>query len=304
MFDVFSHNGIRRGDGVMTHSSALGRQREIDLPGGRIRYYETGSGSPVVFVHGLLVNANLWRKVVPDIAAAGYRCLAPDWPLGAHSIPVPEADLSPAGLADLIAAFLDRLDLTDVTLVANDTGGAITQVLLARQRARIARVVLASVDCYERFLPPPFKLLTPLARIPGSLRPATELLRIRALHPLPIALGWVVKRPVPPEVVDTYLLPSRRSGAIRHDLRRFLAGARNSYTLEAARHFGEIDLPVLLVWAREDKLFPVRLAERLAADLPNATLRFVDDSYTAIPEDQPAALTELILDFTRQHAAT
>src|SRR5690606_17319122 len=290
--------------GSMTHSGTLGRQREIDVPGGRIRYHDTGEGSPVVFVHGLLVNANLWREIVPAVAAAGHRCLSPDWPLGAHSVPVPEADLSPTGLADMIAAFLQRLDLTDVTLVANDTGGAITQVLLARNRARIARVLLASVDCYERFLPPPFKFLTPIARIPGSLRPATELLRIRALHPLPIALGWVVKHPVPPEIVDSYLVPSRESGAIRHDLRRFLAGAHNSYTLAAARSFPDIDIPVRVVWAREDKLFPVRLAERLAADFPNATLHFVDDSYTAIPEDRPAALTELVLDFTRRHAAT
>ncbi|MEU0503091.1 alpha/beta hydrolase [Nocardia sp. NPDC005998] len=283
-------------------STALGQPHEVDLASGRIRYYETGSGAPILFVHGLLVNANLWRKMIPTIAATGYRCLSPDWPLGAHSIPVPDADLTPTGLADLVEAFMAELDLSDVTLVANDTGGAIAQVLLSRGTSRIGRVVLASVDCYERFLPPPFNLLPPLARIPGSIRPLTEVLRIRALHPLPIALGWVAKHKVDPEIIDTYLLPSRNSAAIRKDLRRFLKTANRRYTLEAATHYPSIDIPILLAWAREDKLFPVALAERLAADLPNATLKLIDDSYTASPEDQPELLTELIVEFTRMHA--
>jgi pimeloyl-ACP methyl ester carboxylesterase len=286
----------------MAISTSLGRTHEVDLPGGRIRYHDTGAGAPVVFVHGLLVNADLWRNVVPAVAAAGHRCLTPNWPLGSHEIPVPAADLTPAGVADLIAAFLEQLDLTDVTIVANDTGGAITQVLLTRRPERIGRVVLAAVDSYEGFLPPAFAPLSLLARIPGSMRPLLEPMRIRALHRLPIAFGWVAKRPVPPEIADSYLLPSRRSGAIRKDLRRFLKTAKRSYTLEAARHFGSVRVPVLVVWAREDKIFPMSFAERLVADLPEATLKVIDDSYTFLPEDQPELLTESILEFTRLHA--
>ncbi|MFG1792274.1 alpha/beta fold hydrolase [Nocardia sp. NPDC049149] len=286
----------------MGFSTALGDTHEVDLPGGRIRYHETGTGSPVVFVHGLLVNADLWRNVVPGIAAAGYRCLTPDWPLGAHEIPVPDLDLTPAGVADLIAAFLDKLDLTDVTLVANDTGGALTQILMTRHPARIGRVVLAAVDSYEGFLPMPFSLLGWIAKIPGSIRPLIEPMRIRALHKTPLAFGLVAKRMPPPEIADSYLLPSRRSGAIRKDLRRFLKSANNSYTLEAAKHFSSVDFPVLLVWSREDKIFPLSFAQRLAGDLPHATLRVVDDSYTFLPEDQPELLTDAILEFTRLHA--
>lgn len=286
----------------MGTSQALGPAREIDLPAGRIRYHDTGSGSPVVFVHGLLVNADLWRAVVPAVAAAGHRCLAADWPLGAHSIPVPGADLTPTGVADLIADFLDRLDLTDVTVVANDTGGAITQVLLTRRPERIGRVVLASVDSYENFPPRVFGTLPLLARLPGSMRPVTELLRVRALHRLPIAFGWVTKRPMPAEIADSYLLPSRRSGAIRKDLRRFLKTMHRRYTLDAASRFGGVRVPVLLTWAREDKLFPASDAERLARELPGATLTWIDDSYTLVPEDRPELLTQRILEFTRLHA--
>lgn len=283
-------------------STELGRTHEIDLPGGRIRYHDTGEGSPVVFVHGLLVNADLWRKVVPGIAAAGHRCLTPDWPLGSHQIPIPDANLTVPGLADLIASFLDRLDLTDVTVVANDTGGALTQVLMTRHPARIGRVVLASVDSYEAFMPPPFNVFTWLAKIPGSMRPVVEVARIRALHSTPLVFGLIAKRPLPPEIADSYLVPSRESGAIRKNLRLFLKNAKARYTLEAATHFGSVEIPVLVVWAGEDKVFPLSYAERLTRDLPNATLKIIDDSYTFLSEDQPELLTESILEFTRLHA--
>ncbi|PXX60306.1 pimeloyl-ACP methyl ester carboxylesterase [Nocardia tenerifensis] len=283
-------------------STELGRAHEVDLPGGRIRYHDTGEGPPIVFVHGLLVNADLWRKVVPSVAAAGYRCLTPDWPLGAHRIAVPDLELTPVGVADLIASFLERLDLTDVTVVANDTGGAITQVLMTRKPARIGRVVLAAVDSYESFLPRPFTLLSWLARIPGSMRPLIESARIRALHSTPLVFGLVAKRPVPPEIADSYLAGPMKSGAVRKDLRLFLKNAHRRYTLAAATHFAAVDFPVLVVWAREDKVFPMSYAERLVRDLPHATLKVIDDSYTFLPEDQPELLTESILEFTRLHA--
>lgn len=283
-------------------STALGPAHEVDLPGGRIRYHDTGSGAPVVFIHGLLVNSDLWRKVVPGLVAAGHRCLAPDLPLGSHSIPVPDADLSPTGIADLIAAFLERLDLENVTVVANDTGGAITQILLTRNRTRIGRVVFTPSDSYEDFFPPLFTPFSLLSRIPGSLRPLTELMRIRALQRLPIAFGWVVKHGVPNEIADSYLLPSRNSGAIRKDLRRFIKGVNKRYTLEAARHFAEIEIPVLLAWASEDKIFPLESAERLEQAFPNATLWTIENSYTFVSEDKPELLTKMIVEFTRLHA--
>ena len=283
-------------------SNSLGPIRDIDLPGGRIRYHDTGSGSPVVFVHGLLVNADLWRKVVPEVAAAGHRCLTPDWPFGAHSVPMPDADLSPTGTADLIAAYLRELDLTDVTLVANDTGGAITQIMLSRDHSRVGRVVFTNCDAYEKFFPQPFTPLPTLVRVPGLLTAILQSLRFRPAQRLPLAYGLVSKRPIPPEIADSYLLPSRTSGAIRTDLRRFLRGIHHRYTLAAARSFPGLNLPILLAWAPEDKVFRLDFAKRLAADFPDATVRTIEDSLTFIAEDQPELLSEMIVEFTRLHA--
>src|SRR5215813_7650748 len=99
---------------VMARSATLGRVGEVELPSATVRYRERGDGPAVVFVHGLLVNADLWRRVAPAVAAAGFRCIAPDWPLGAHEVPVPRADLTPPGIARLVAEFLDELELHDV----------------------------------------------------------------------------------------------------------------------------------------------------------------------------------------------
>ncbi|MFI5615650.1 alpha/beta fold hydrolase [Amycolatopsis sp. NPDC051903] len=278
--------------------TALGQDHLIRLPQGEVRYYERGTGRPVVFVHGVLTNAQLWRKVVPTIAEAGFRCLAPDLPMGAHEIPMrADADLSAAGMATLLGDFLEALDLHDVTLVANDTGGAITQLLLARYPTRVGRVVLTPSDSFEYFFPPIFKPLPRIARVPGSMAVLAQLLRIRVLWPLPLLFGWVTKKPLDPVVAESYLLRLRRSPGVQRDLRKLLRTVDPRLTLAAAEKLRSFEPPVLLAWAAEDKLFPIRFAHRLAEVLPNAKVVEIADSYTFVPEDQPEVLAGHIVEF-------
>ncbi|MBP2321199.1 pimeloyl-ACP methyl ester carboxylesterase [Kibdelosporangium banguiense] len=281
----------------MATSDSLGTAKSVRLSRATIDYRERGEGPPVVFVHGLLVNADLWRNVVPAVAEAGNRCIAPDWPLGGHTTPVPGADLTPPGVADMIAEFLATLDLTEVTVVANDTGGALVQLLMTRHPDRIARVVLTPSDCFDHFFPPAFAPLPKIAKVPGSMWIMAQLMRVRALHRLPVTFGWLTKRPIPNDFVDSYLSPSRHSPAIRRDLRAFLKTVHKRYTLEAAGRLGGFGKPVLLAWAAEDKVFPIKLAHRLAALLPDASIKEIGDSLTFVPEDRPAELATLILEF-------
>jgi pimeloyl-ACP methyl ester carboxylesterase len=277
---------------------------EVELTSARIRYRDYGEGPPVVFVHGLLTNGHLWRKVAPAVAEAGFRCVVPDWPLGAHEVPVPEADLSPPGVAAVIADFLATLELDEVTVVANDTGGALTQSLMANHPERIDRVVLTPSDSFERFFPPMFAYLPLLARVPGSMWVLAQTLRIRFLHRLPMVFGWLSKRPIPRHITETYVAPARRDRSIRRDLRRFLLGIDHRHTETAARKLSTFTKPVLLAWANEDKLFPLSLGKRLAAVLPNAELHTIGDSYTFVPEDQPDRLARIVVDFLRANATT
>jgi pimeloyl-ACP methyl ester carboxylesterase len=277
----------------MSVSDSLGSVRTL----GPLDYRELGSGPPVVFVHGLMVNADLWREVVPGVAAAGYRCLAPDWPLGSHSRPLPPStDLSPPGVAQMIADFLTGLDLTDVTLVANDTGGALVQLLLATDPSRVGRVVLTSCDALERFFPPQFRFLPLAARTPFFGPLTSRLLRPHWARRLPLAYGLLSHHEIPAWVTDSYVHPLRDRG-VQQDLRRFLLGVHPRHTIGAASSLASFHHPVLLPWAEDDRLFPMSLGRRLAALFPDARLVPVSRSRTFVPEDQPALLTELITDF-------
>jgi len=250
-----------------------------------------------VFVHGLLVDGTLWRKVTP-LLEDRFRCVVPDWPLGSHRVPMKEgADLSPRGVSRLVIELLEALDLRDVTLVANDTGGAVTQLAVAELPERVGRLVLTPCDSFDNFLPPMFRPLQLAAKVPGGLTAALQPLRLRAARRLPMAYGGLAKRPVPAEVTDTWLEPFFSDAGIRRDTARFLAAVDSRETVAAAERLREFHRPALITWAPESRLFPLEHAERLAALLSDARLELIDDSWTFVPEDRPERLAELIGEF-------
>jgi pimeloyl-ACP methyl ester carboxylesterase len=274
-------------------SDALGPARTLELSGGRLRVHETGEGRPLVFVHGLLVNANLWRKVVPKLAS-DHRCVTLDLPLGSHLEPCPDNGLTPPELADLVAAAIERLELGPVTLVGNDTGGAISQLVAVRRPELIDRLVLTSCDSYDVFPPKLFGYLKPFGRFPGAIPLAFGAIRLRPLRRLPIAFGWLAKRPIDREAEDSYVLPIFGSAEVRADLGRVIQGLDPRYTLEAAERLRSFHRPVMVAWSAEDKLFPRAHAERLADGLPEAELAWIEDARTFSAEDNPDRLAELI----------
>jgi pimeloyl-ACP methyl ester carboxylesterase len=282
----------------------LGPARTIDLGGGRrIRAHATGEGPPIVFVHGALVNANLWRKVVPRLH--GFTRVALDLPLGSHTIPMPkDADYSSAALADLIADALDKLDLKGATVVANDTGGGLTQILAARRPESVGAFVLTSCDAFENFPPRFFRILLAPARIPGGGLAAFGGLRMRAVRRLPIAYGWLTNEPIEREAEDSYVLPVLTSGAIRRDTRRFLSGFDQGELLDATAKLASWDKPALIAWSANDRFFPAGHAERLAKIIPTARLEWIEHARTFSPEDRPDRLAELIGHFAEQGAPT
>jgi len=282
----------------MAVSADLGDQSEVRLPQGIIRYRERGQGSPIVFVHGLLTNGDLWRKVVP-LLAREHRCITPDWPLGSHEIPLqPTADLSTPGLAALVAAFITEVGLRDVTLVGNDTGGAVCQLVVTRHADRIARLVLTSCDAFETFPPSPFGFLRWLPLIPGAVWLVAQSLRLSFVQRLPIGYGLVVRDKLDAAIARSFVRPAALSRDVRRDLAKVLRGVSTRYTLDAARRFSAFDRPVLLAWAGDDRLFPLDLARRLAAAFPRARLEIIPDCRTFVPEDQPERLATLIRSFS------
>jgi pimeloyl-ACP methyl ester carboxylesterase len=196
-----------------------------------------------------------------------------------------------------VEAFLEALDLSNVTLVGNDTGGAIAQIVITQDPARIGKLVLAPTDAFDVFPPAVFKVLVALSRMPGAVWLTAQTLRFRPLRRTPIAFGWLSKRPIPREISDAYLMPVQTNARIRRDAAKALSSLSPRYTQEAAERFGAFDRPVLLAWATEDRVFPFEWAKRLETLFPNARLEPIEDSYSFIPEDQPERLVELISGF-------
>jgi pimeloyl-ACP methyl ester carboxylesterase len=288
----------------MSRSAQLGEQREVELPQGTIRYRETGAGDPIVFVHGVLVNGDLWRDVVPRVAAQGHRCIVPDLPLGAHELPVrAEADLSPPGLAKLIVDFIGALGLERPTVVGNDTGGALTQIAAAHHGDRLGRVVLTSCDAFEHFFPLMFKYLRPLSRVPGGLSVLARAARLKPVRRAPNAFGWLMHQDPPAEVLAGWTEPLATNAGVRRDAAKVLRGVNKRHTLEAADRLGSFDQPVLIAWAAADKVFPLGDAEKLKSILPDARLVTIDHSYSFVPEDQPEELARLIGEFVADGAS-
>jgi len=275
--------------------SELGTQKEVQLAQGTVRYRECGSGEVIVFIHGLLVNGDVWRKVVP-VLAKNYRCIIPDLPLGAHTLALnADTDLTPPGVARLIADFVEALNLSSVTLVANDTGGAFTQIAITEHPQRVQRLVLTNCDAYDNFLPLSIRAMEWVAYIPGFIALIGQVCKLGVAQKF--IVGLVAKHPVEQQAMQSYMQPITSNKAVQRDLRELLRGISTRYTNIAASKFGDFDKPVLLVWATEDRLFPTKYAERLQRAFPHATLKYVQDSYTLVAEDQPEQLVQHIEEF-------
>ena len=279
---------------------------DIELSAGTIEYEDTGGHGPaIVLLSGLVMDASLWEDVIADLSR-DHRCVAPTLPLGAHRHALhADADLSPRGLARLVGEFLERLDLNDVTLVGNDTGGALVQLLACDGAARVGRIVLISCDAFDNFPP---GLTGKTLVLAGKLSPTLfgvfmQQLRLRPLRRLPFAFGRLTKRG--DAATARWIRPLLTRSDVRRDTLRVLRGiaAERHLMLDAAECLPGFERPALVVWAGEDRVMPPEHGHRLAELLPHGRLVEIPDSYTLVPLDQPARLAEAIDRFAGERRA-
>lgn len=272
--------------------------QRVELPAGTVHYraYGPAEGRPVVFVHGFLVDTDLWSDVPQRLAEAGYRTFAPTWPLGAHTTAMADgADLSPRGIARVVLSFLEVLDLTDVVLVGSDTGGAVSQLLLDEDPSCVGRLVLTDCDAFDTFPPFPFDRMFQLARHPRAALLILQTMRSRALRHSPLGFGWLVRRRLAPAESRAWITPYLTDPGVRRDVTAFARGWTGKELVDSARWLERFDRPVLLCWAPEDRYFTMRLARWLAGTFPDATLVEVPGARTFVSLDQPERLSAEIL---------
>ncbi|HWG08209.1 MAG TPA: alpha/beta hydrolase [Solirubrobacteraceae bacterium] len=280
---------------------------EIELTAGTIEYEDTGGDGPVlVLLGGLVMDGSVWDPLVQDLRA-DHRCVVPTLPLGAHRKPMrPDADLSLAGYARMVAELLQRLDLREVTLVQNDHAAAL--VLAGEGDARperVARLVISSCEAFENYPPGlPGKNVRLLGFVPGGIYLAMNAMRLRALRRSPIGLGWMAKRPLPDELVDRWLAPLQGQRGVRRDFRKYVTGGRRAQMVQACERLRAFARPTLVVWTPEDKVQHPEHGRRFAELLPDARLVEIADSYTLIMRDQPQAFAGAIREFVAERAGT
>ena len=266
----------------------------IDISAGTIHYEATGpeNGRPVVFVHGYMMGGELWRPVSQRLASLGLRCIAPTWPLGAHPQPLRRgADRTIFGVASIVAEVLAALDLEDVVLVGNDTGGVVTQLVAVHHPERLGALVLTSCDAFEHFPPPILKPVILAAKSKAFFRTAIQAMRAPAVRKR--AFDGLAHHNID-DLTEIWVRPALSDRAVAEDLRQLTLSLRTDVTTGVAARLPEFDKPALIAWSADDTFFEVADGERLAATIPNAHLEVIDGARTFSMVDRPDQLADLL----------
>src|SRR5690349_10236653 len=266
----------------------------IEITSGTIHYDATGpeDGRPVVFVHGYWMGGQVWHQVGARLADLGLRCIAPTWPMGAHTQPLhPCADRTITGVAGIVAEVLAALDLNDVVLVGNDSGGVVSQLVAVHHPERLGALVLTSCDAFEHFPPPILNPVLVAARSRVFFQAAIQAMRARAVRER--AYGGLAHRDID-DLARAWVRPALSSAAIAEDLRLLTLSFRTEVTTGVAARLPEFDKPALIAWSADDVFFEAGDGERLAATLPNARLEVIEGARTFSMLDRPDRLADLM----------
>jgi pimeloyl-ACP methyl ester carboxylesterase len=240
----------------------------------------------------------LWTRTADALAAAGVRSYAPDWPLGSHPVALAQdADQSPRGIARQIIAFLEALDLRDVTLVGNDTGGALCQFVLDTDPARIGRIVLTNCDAFDQFPPPPFGLLVKALRRPGLIGPLMAPMRAAAVRNSALGFGLLVSEPLDADQTRGWVQPCLSDAGVRRDVARFAREVDPAQLDAVSARLGDFRGPALLVWGAADRFFKLALAHRLRDAFADGRLVELEGGRAFVPHDFPDRLAHEIATF-------
>jgi pimeloyl-ACP methyl ester carboxylesterase len=263
-----------------------------------IEYRELGPSDsahpPILFVHGILVDHRLWLKVAEELARNGFRCILPDLPLGSHTVPVdPGVELTPLSVAEMINEFIGELDLRDVTLVGNDTGGGLCQLLIDAHPDSVGRVVLTNCDAFDKFPPFPFNVVFATMRGPRSIRMLSKLMKVTALRHSPLGYGLLL-RPDDDALTASWIAPITTDRQIAQNLATLLRGVAAMDLVDVATRLPRFTKPVTIVWGMADRSFTPALGRKLAALFPNASMVEVPGARTFVALDAPRAVVDAI----------
>ncbi len=278
----------------MNANNSLPARRSVHTASGRIGYVEQGSGPVALFVHGVLLNGHLWRHQLADVSDV-RRCIAVDLLAHGRTEIAPDQDVSVTANARMLREFLDALQIDQVDLVGNDSGGGIAQIFAASYPERVRSLTLTDCDTHDNWPPEAFKPFLTMAAA-GGLRGTLEaMLADKTVYRSPQALGPAYEHPerLSDDSIETYLRPLVDTEQRTRDLQRFLAAFDNQHTLAIEARLRTLQAPTLIVWGTDDVYFDLKWSHWLADAIPGTRRRVeLDGARVFFPEERWVELNQ------------
>ena len=265
----------------------------VQTPSGPASYVDTGGpGRPVLLVHGVGSSSYLWRNVIAELDGE-RRCVAFELPLHGHTPAAPGQDFTLPGLARFIADGCDALGLADIDVVANDTGGAVTQVFAASHADRLHTLTLTNCEAHGN-VPP--KVLLPavlLARL-GLLAPIAQ----RMTRDIPrgkkriYGMGYQDISKLPDDIARVWLEAQGGTQETARQSQRLLLSLHARDLLAAEPALKRLEVPTLIVWGTGDRAFRTKWAYWLRDTIPGASeVVEIEGGRLFFPDERAAELT-------------
>ncbi len=258
----------------MNATTFFQQRRSIVTGSGRISYVEQGQGPVVLFVHGILLNGYLWRHQLAALSDT-RRCIALDLLCHGHTETSASTDVSVTGNAHMLREFLDAMDIAQVDLVGNDSGGGICQIFAALYPSRVRTLTLTDCDAHDNWPPEAFKPFVAMVAAGGLGDTLHAMLHDKQVFRSPQALGPAYERPeaVSDETIEAYLRPLVGTPQRVRDLERFVNAFDCRHTVAVQNYLQQLKAPTLIAWGTDDVYFDVEWSHWLARTIPGTKRR-------------------------------
>ena len=295
------------GCGTLAESTADERRRRfVATPFGEIACLVRGSGPAALFLHGFPLNADQWRDAIAALAPY-RRCIAPDFLGLGFTRVAADADVGPVTQVRMLVALLDALGVTDADVIANDSGGAVAQLLLARHPERVRSLLLTNCD-------------TEIESPPAAMRPVIELakqgrfadewlapwLADPALARSAQGIGGLCyANPAHPTdaALRSYFTPLLSSSERKRRLHDYAIALERNALASIGPALAASRAPVRIVWGMDDTIFSTAGADHLARAFGNSRgVRRLENAKLFWPEERPdiiAAQARILWESTR-----
>ncbi len=275
-----------------------------ELDGVRIHYLDEGSGPPILMVHGQPTWSYLYRKMIPPLVAAGYRCIAPDlMGFGLSDKPTDESVYTLRRHVELVAGLIGMLQLKGITIVGQDWGGPISLRYAIDHQDNVRALVILNTFVKTSPIPHVFTLVLRSGGLSSFLIRKKDLFRKMAFRP-----GWPFRRPVDPRAMEQYKMP-HPTAASRAGIAAFPKMIPGNDQHPNAEYISEIDavlrdwdIPVLVMFSDRDLAFKVDEGQRIAEMVPNGRFEIVRNAGHYLQEDAGEEIAERMVTFLRDEA--